>query len=91
VDAEPVAGVAGAIVVADLVTFLAANSARNATLLSAFALLLDLGGGELGGGERTTGLCSPLRWRDGGLRLALGLSDHSGGLGLGMGRMGGGS
>jgi hypothetical protein len=87
VDAESVAGVAGAIVVADFITFLAANSAGNATLFGAFALLLDLCSGELGGSERATGLCGPLRRRDGGLWLALGLGDHGGGVG-GGGRSG---
>lgn len=120
VNAEPVAGVAGTVVVADFITFLdrrsssqrwlpgglrkrggqglsahehergerarrgwigsnahlATDSACNATLFGAFALLLDLCGGYLSGGERARSLRSSLGWGDGGLWLALCLGDH---------------
>jgi hypothetical protein len=77
-DAESVAGVAGVVVIADFITFLAANSACNTALFSAFALLLGLGDGELGGSERIGRLCGSLGRSDGIMLLALCLGDHSG-------------
>lgn len=58
---------------------LAANSACDATLFSAFALLLDLCGGNVGCGEGARSLGGSLWRRDGSLWLALRLGDHGGG------------